>query len=204
MSLLRILIGLAIALGLFCVWYFEARNAALLADSLGTSQSLGTRTISEIGWNGTYLVIDKQMFGPEDSRDVAAVRFSLDASHQLTAAAGGKSIVLGPGSGTLMLPGDPDPNPAFHAEPGDSITIARAQGRLSWPNWFETNWMSGNSPQWKRFVTSRVHWKKASGASLDLFWRFEQPYYAADGWVAANMMGPTSCGLVDVRITPLR
>jgi hypothetical protein len=202
MSPVRVLIGLAIALGLFCVWYIEARNAALLADSLGTSQSLGTRDISEIGWNGTYLVIDGQMFDLADSNDKDVMQLSVDARHQLIATAHGKSIMSGVERGTLMMHGDPDPNPAFHAEPGDHITVARAQGRLSWPNWFETNWMSGNSPQWKRFVTYRVHWKKASGASLDLFWRFEQPYYAADGWVAANMTGPSSCGLVDVHVTP--
>src|ERR1700677_2608134 len=118
MSPVRVLIGLAIALALFCVWYIEARNAALLADSLGTSQSLGTRDISEIGWNGTYLVIDGQMFDLADSNDKDVMQLSVDARHQLIATAHGKSIMLGVERGTLMMHGDPDPNPPFTAERG--------------------------------------------------------------------------------------
>jgi hypothetical protein len=140
------------------------------------------------------------MFGLEDSHDVERLKLSVDATRRLIATDKGKSIVLGTQQGTLLQPGDPEPQPAFHAEHGDSITIARTQGWVIWPNWFETNWMTGNSPRWKRFLTYRLRWEKPSGAALELFWRFEQWYYPMDGWTAADMMGETSCGLVDVQI----
>ena len=118
------------------------------------------------------------------------MQFSVDAASPDRRGSRKIGITLGIERGMLTMRGDPEPKPAFHTEPGDTITIARAQSRLMWPNWFETNWMSGNSPQWKRFVTYRVHWTKPSGASLDLFWRFEQPYYALDGWVCGEHDGP--------------
>lgn len=204
MRLLHITIGLLLAGALLSGWYIEARNIALLADVLGTSRTLGTKSLAEIGWNGTYLVIDGQIFGRENSHDQYAMDLRVDAAHRLVAAAHGQSIAIGSERGTLTMSGDPEPNPAFHAEPGDRITIISKQGLLTWPNWFETNYMTGNTPLWKRFTTYRVLWQKRSGASLALFWRYEQFYYPQDGWVAANAMGPDSCGLVDVRIVPER
>lgn len=199
-DVIRVVTLFLFALGIFCAWYFGARNAALLADIVGTSRSLGTKTMTQIGWNGSYLVIDGQTFPVEDSRDVRRLELSVDTAHRLIATANRGSIVLGIEHGALTLPGDPEAKPAFHAERGDRITITRTQGRLSWPDWFETNWMTGNSPRWKRFVTYRLHWQKPSGASFELFWRFEQWYYPMDGWTTANMMGASFCGLVGARI----
>jgi hypothetical protein len=206
--LLRIVVGIAIAVGLFYAWYVGARPVALWAYDHGASRSLGTKTISEIGWNGTYMVLNGETLDFDNSRDVPVrtgvpmMTLSVDAAHRLIASANGKSIMLGVGKGTLIQPGDPEPQPAFHGEPGDKITVARTQGRLSWPNWFETNYMTGNVAIWKRFVTIRWLWNKSSGASLEVLWRFEQYYFPQDGWVDADMMGATDCGVVKVHITP--
>ena len=198
----RILIAVAIAIVGFIVWYNEARNAALLAEGLGIVKPLGTKTLGEISWNGTYPVIDDRILGLSDSSDKDQMQLSVDANHHLVATANGKSIVLGIQRGTLMQTGDPEPQPAFHVAPGEHLTLTRAQGLVIWPNWFETNWMTGQTAQWKKFITYRLHWQKASGGSLDLFWRYENYYYPQDGWLTADMTGDTHCGLVEVRITP--
>jgi hypothetical protein len=198
----RILIAVAIVIVGFVVWYSQARNAALLAERLGIVKPLGTKTLTEISWNGTYAVTDDRMLGISDSHDKDQMQYSVNAQHQLVATANGKSIVLASEGGTLMQTGDPEPQPAFHVFPGDRLTITREQGLVIWPNWFETNFMTGATPQWKKFITYRLHWQKRSGGAMDLFWRFENYYYPQDGWLTADMTGPTHCGLVEVRVTP--
>ena len=198
----RILIAVAIVIVGFVVWYNEARNAALLAEKLGIVKPLGTKTLTEISWNGTYSVTDDRMLGTTDSHDKAMLQFSVDASHRLVATANGRSVVIGTEQGTLMQTGDPEPQPAFHIAPEDHMTITRARGIVIWPNWFETNFMTGLTPQWKKFFTYHLHLQKRSGGALDVFWRFENNYYPQDGWVTADMTGPTHCGVVEVRITP--
>jgi hypothetical protein len=198
----RILIAVAIAIVGFVVWYNQARNAALLTEALGIVKPLGTKTLTEVSWNGTYSVTADRMLGLSDSHDVDQMKLSVDASHHLVATANGKSVVIGTEQGTLMQTGDPEPQPAFHIAPEDHMTITRAQGIVIWPNWFETNFMTGQTPQWKKFITYRLHLQKRSGGALDLFWRFENYYYPQDGWLTADMLGPTHCGLIEVRITP--
>ena len=198
----RILIALAIVVAGIVIWYSQARNAALLAESLGFTKPLGTKTLTEVSWNGTYSVTDDRMLGLSDSHDVDQMKLSVDGEHHLVASANGKSIVIGTEQGTLMQTGDPEPQPAFHIAPEDRLTITRAQGLVIWPNWFETNFMTGQTPQWKRFITYRLHLQKRSGGSLDLYWRFENYYYPQDGWLTADMTGPTHCGLVAVHIDP--
>jgi hypothetical protein len=198
----RILIAIAILIIAIVVWYTQARNAALLADRFGWTTGLGTRPLAEMSWNGTYPVIDDRMLGTTDSHDKRIVQFSVDADHHLVATANGKSIALGVERGTLMQTGDPEPQPAFHLGKGEVMTLTRRRGWVIWPNWFEMNFMTGQTPQWKRFITYRLHWRKPTGGALDLVWRYENYYYPQDGWLTADMTGPTQCGLVEVSITP--
>ena len=62
--------------------------------------------------------------------------------------------------------------------------------------------MTGNSPRWKRFRYQHLVWKKNDRSELDMVWRFEQYYYASDGWTEAWMTDPGSTGLIRVRISP--
>ena len=162
------LIVLAIA------WYFGARSAALLSERLGV-ETLSSKGPSQIGWNGTYLLVDSQMLdlgAPDNSQ---ALQLTIDAQHRLVASLNGKTIALGQANGAM--PDSQEPVPAFAVAPGERATFTRMQGWLIWPNWFETNFMTGNSPSWKRFVYYRLVWHTSSGATLNLFWRFEQWYY---------------------------
>jgi len=45
-----------------------------------------------------------------------------------------------------------------------------------------------------------VHWKKSSGASLQMLWRYEQFFYTDNGWTSGFMTREGSTGLIRVEI----
>ncbi len=180
-------------------WYVGARPVALLFDGIARRE-LSSASPGRIGWNGTYLLIDGHVMGLTGPGDKQAMRLAVDAQGRLVATANGKSIVLGARSGTLS--DQSETIAAFAADAGDRITFVHTQGRLIWPNWFETNYMTGQVPTWKRFHHYRLAWRKASGETLTLFWRYEDYYYPSDHrFVGADMTGPDNCGLVHVEIS---
>jgi len=196
---LRVVLVLAAVLAAFVLWYLGARTLALATES-ATAEIVATPHIDRIGWNGTYLLVGGRIRGLTGSNDVAILRLSVDSSHHLIAESGGRTIDLGTQS-AVPLPDDGETITAFAPDPGDRITLTRTRGRIAWPNWFETNYMTGNTPSWKRFVTDRLVWTKPSGATLTLLWRYEEYYYDSDGrWVGADMVGPDSSGLVQAEV----
>jgi hypothetical protein len=185
---------------LFAAWYFGARPAALLLGD-GAMRQTDSRALTRIGWNGSFLLIDSRTLGLEKSDNTSALHFSVDAQHRLVASVNGQSLVLGVADGTLSDGGEA--TPAFAAAPPDRAAFTRAQGAIAWPNWFDLNFMTGNSPSWKRFVTYDLVWTKPSGASLTIRWRFEQYYYESEGrWMDADMACEDVCGIVAAKISP--
>jgi len=182
-------------------WYLTARPVALLMQ--GEPES-GV-PLNKIGWNGTYLTIDGRTFDTnvltsgQDLQNTQGTQFGVDAQHNLIVTVRGKTSVLGSPAGAVMNGGQPEP--AFAPARGDQVSFGRKEGWYAWPNWFEMNFMTGNSPQWKRFVTYRLIWKKPSGETLTLNWRFEHYYYQQNGWLDADMTGE-GCGLVGASLEP--
>src|SRR4029077_18906399 len=84
---------------------------------------------------------------------------------------------------------------------GDTAKISIEHSALAWPNFFEVNYMTGNSPKWKRYIYRKLMWTKANGAKLEMVWRYEQFFYANDGWVQAFMTRPETTGLIRVEIS---
>ena len=70
----------------------------------------------------------------------------------------------------------------FTPDPGDRISFTIERSLLSWPTLFETSFMSGVTPRWRRRAYCRLHWTKRSGASLKMLWRVGQAYYTEGGW----------------------
>lgn len=62
--------------------------------------------------------------------------------------------------------------------------------------------LSTRSPRWKRYVYYTLIWKKRSGATLTMRWRYEQDYYTHDprGWTEPLMMWNGQTGLLSVDI----
>lgn len=181
------------------IWYQTARPLALLVQGEPDSGA----PLGKLGWNGTYLTINGRTFGTDvlnarqDLQNAQHVHFGVNASHDLVIAVRGQSLILGLPEGAVMNGGLPQP--AFAPAPGDRVTFERKEGWFAWPNWFEMNFMTGATPQWKRFVTYRLVWEKSSGDTLTLSWRFEHYYYPLDGWLDADMSGE-GCGLVQAVI----
>lgn len=190
------------------LWLFTARWCSLLIDRVYTAP-LATLQSTPLGWNGTYLqfgpsipgtlgpkgwhgaellmsahIVDLSGPGP-DYKQVAALQ--VDANDQLLLVDGGRNFVLGIRAGTM--PGADEPVPAYAAEPGDMTSVILERSLLSWPTPFEMNFMTGQSPSWRRHLYYRLFWKKASGARLDMVWRFEQGFDAVNGWRAAGQEG---------------
>ena len=90
---------------------------------------------------------------------------------------------------------------AAKAPEDDLATISIEHSVLAWPNFFEVNFMTGNSPKWKRYIYRKLSWKKRDGTNLQMLWRYEQFFYANDGWVEAFMVRPETTGLIRVEIS---
>jgi hypothetical protein len=191
--------GIAVVL-LAALWFFTSRWCALFVDQFYTPR-LATLQSTPLGWNGIWLqfgpgtpgvmgpagwsgpgllvgqIVDFNGPDPDDGQ-VAAL--NVDAGGQLVLLKDGSSFVLGSRAGTL--PGGDEAIPAFAAVPGVATSVVLDHSLLSWPTPFETNFMTGHSPSWQRYLYYRLSWKKPSGAELDVVWRYRQGYDAANGW----------------------
>ncbi|MGD0120919.1 MAG: hypothetical protein ABSD30_22855, partial [Candidatus Binatus sp.] len=85
-------------------------------------------------------------------------------------------------------------------DPGDEVALVVDRSLISWPTFFEMNFMTGQSPLWRRDLYYRLTWKKPSGAKLALVWRFEQGFYSTDGWTSGTMTREGSTGLIQADI----
>jgi hypothetical protein len=83
---------------------------------------------------------------------------------------------------------------------GDQAFLATRHSVLSWPTPFDLNFMTGQSPSWKRNIYQQIRWKKSSGANLELLWRYEQFFYPGNGWASGLMTREGSTGLIRVDI----
>ncbi len=74
------------------------------------------------------------------------------------------------------------PDITFRPDAGDQVTFSTEQSRLTWPTPLEMNFMTGSAASWRRHLYYRLAWLKRSGARLEILWRYEQGYFAPDGW----------------------
>ena len=90
----------------------------------------------------------------------------------------------------------------FAPDPGDQLSLTVERSYLSWPTPFDFNFMTGQSPSWKRHLYYRLRWTKPSGVSLLLVWRFEQYFYGPEshGWAGGAMTREGSTGLLKADI----
>jgi len=84
--------------------------------------------------------------------------------------------------------------------PTDQAFLATRHSVLSWPNPLDFNFITGRAPSWKRHIYYEVRCKKASGAKLEMLWRYEQFFYPGSGWASGFMTHEGSTGLIRVKI----
>lgn len=114
---------------------------------------------------------------------------------QLALASSGKVFVFGPVRSESE-------NLATAPPAGDNAVIEIRRTILCWPTPFEVNFVTGNSPSWKRHLYYRLLWKKPSGAKLQMLWRYEQYFYPGNGWASGFMTHQGSTGLIQLDIKP--
>jgi hypothetical protein len=197
----KFLITLAILAGCFAavsaIWIFGGRQVSLFIDRYSTIGTASQR-INLISYEGS---------GTGGILHVNGLALSLNDTHgpspnigstkddQLALAAGGTVFAFGP-------PRSEAENLVASPSAGDDASVTIQHSILSWPTLFDFNFMTGQSPSWKRHVYYALRWKKPSGATLEMLWRYEQYFYPAHGWGSGFMTRKSSTGLVKVEIRP--
>jgi hypothetical protein len=193
----KILIALLIIVVLAGLWLWQGRDLSVFIDRfhvVGTN-SRPIKTISYEG-NGTcgILHVDSLALSlNEVELSGAQPSIGTTKDNQLALSFNGKVFPFGSLSG-----GD---NLTATAPTGDVATVTIEHSALPWPNFFEINFMTGNSPNWKRHIYQQLTWTKQNDAKLTMLWRYEQYFYPQDHWTDALMTSPGRTGLIRVEIS---
>ena len=193
----KILIALLIVIVLAGLWLWRGRDLSILIDRFrlieASSRPIKTIAYEGSGTAGILHVDDLALSLNEVELGGAQPSIGTTKDNQLALSFNGKVFPFGPASGGDTL--------AASAPADDVAVIAIQHSALPWPNFFETNFMTGNSPKWKRQIYQNLTWRKPTGAKLEMIWRYEQYFYSADRWTDALMTRPGSTGLIRVEIS---
>jgi hypothetical protein len=197
MRKLLITLGILIAfiIAILATWIFGGPQISVLLDRFGTIEMASARINSivyEGSGTGGILHVNDLALSLNDTNGPSP-NIGTTKNDQLGLANSGKVFAFGP-------PRSEAENLATAPPPGDDAFIEIRRSILSWPTPFELNFMTGQSPSWKRHLYYRVLWKKSSGANLEMLWRYEQYFYPRNGWTSGFMTREGSTGLIQVAI----
>lgn len=200
----RILIPLvtlaACAAALVALWIFRGREISSFIDRYWTVEGR-SRPIQSIAYEGSgtggILTCDDLSFSLNDVGPGLSLSIGSTKDNQLALAKSGKVFPFGP---LKSAADDTTEHLATAPPPGDQARVTTRHSVLSWPTPFEINLMTGHSPSWKRHTYYEIRWKKASGADLQMLWRYEQFFYPGNGWAGGFMTREGSTGLIRVEI----
>jgi hypothetical protein len=186
---------IAVVIAFLATWIFYGHQISLLLDRFGTIEMTSAR-INSIAYqgNGTggILHVNDLELSLND-RNGPAPSIGTTKNDQLAVADRGKVFAFGP----VRTEAE---NLASVPPAGDDASIEIRRSILNWPTPFEVNFMTGHSPSWKRHLYYRVRWKKPSGATLEMLWRYEQYFYPGNGWASGFMTRQGSTGLIQLDI----
>ena len=192
---LGILIAFVVAI--LATWIFGGRQISLFLDRFGTIETVSNRVNSLVyegsGTGGILHVNDLEL--SLNDRNGPAPSIGTTKNDQVGLANRGKVFAFGP-------PRSEAENLAVVPSAGDDAFIEIRRSILSWPTPFDLNFMTGQSPSWKRHLYYRLLWKKSSGAKLEMLWRYEQYFYPGNGWASGFMTHEGSTGLIQLDISP--
>jgi len=198
---LGILVFFLVALS--ALWILRGRQLSLFIDRFETIETASAR-INSIAYEGSgtggILRINDLGMSLND-RTPAGVSSSVGSTkdNQFALARGGKVFPFGP-----LTPAGENAGDRLATVPpaGDDAFIRVRRSVLSWPTPLDFNFMTGQSPSWKRHIYYQVVWKKSSGATLEMLWRYEQYFYPGNGWGSGFMTSEGSTGLIRIDIHP--
>jgi hypothetical protein len=190
-----ILVPLVIAT--LATWIFGGRQLSRFLDRFGTIEMASSQiqsVVYEGSGNGGILHVNDLALSLND-RNGPTPSVGTTKDGQLALADSRKVFAFGP-------PRSEAETLAAVPPAGDAAFIEIRRSILSWPTPFEFNFMTGQSPSWKRHLYYRIHWRKPNGATLEMLWRYEQYFYPGNGWASGFMIREGSTGLVRVDIQP--
>ena len=193
--LITLAVFIAVAIAFLATWIFCGHQISLLLDRFGTIEMSSTR-INSLAYqgNGTGGILHVNDFGLSlNDRNGPAPSIGTTKNDQLALADRGKVFAFGP----VRTEAE---NLATVPPAGDDASIEIRRSILNWPTPFEVNFMTGHTPSWKRHLYYRVRWKKPSGATLEMLWRYEQYFYPGNGWANGFMTRQGATGLIRVEI----
>ena len=197
MRKILITLGILIVFGIAILasWIFGGRQISLFLDRFGTIEVTSARINSIAyqgnGTGGIFHVNDLEL--SLNDRNGPAPSIGTTKNDQLALADRGKVFAFGP----VRTEAE---NLATVPPAGDDASIEIRRSILNWPTPFEVNFMTGHSPSWKRHLYYRMRWKKSSGGSLEMLWRYEQFFYPGNGWASGFMTHEGSTGLIRVEM----
>lgn len=192
---LGILIAFVVAI--LATWIFGGPQISLFLDRFGTIETASNRVNSlvyEGNGTGGILHVNDLALSLND-RNGPTPSIGTTKNDQLALAIGGKVFAFGPARSEAE-------NLAVVPSAADDAFIEIRRSVLSWPTPFELNFMTGQSPSWKRHLYYRLLWKKPSGAKLEMLWLYEQYFYPGNGWASGFMTHEGSTGLIQLDISP--
>ncbi len=196
-----VICGVAILAG----WIFGGRQISMFIDRFGTIE-IASVPIHSVAYEGSgtggWLTVNDVHLGLDDKNPNIALSIGSTKDNQFALASGGKVFALGPLKSTTENGGD---YLAVVPQAADEAFLVTRRSALSWPTPFDFNFMSGHSPSWKRHMYYELRWKNPSGATLDVIWRYEQPFYGqqlvpGDGWGSGFSVHEGSTGLIQIDI----
>src|SRR5919106_274586 len=195
--ILIVLVTLAAGVAtLAALWIFRGREISSFTDRYWTVESQSA-PIQSIGYKGSgtggILIVNDISLSLNDVKPGLSLSVGSTKDNQLALASGGKVFPFGP---LKSAPEDTSENLATAPPPGDQALVASHHSVLSWPTLLDLNFMTGQSPSWKRHIYQEIRWKKSSGAKLEMLWRYEQFFYPGNGWASGFMTREGSTGLV--------
>ena len=205
--LLTLLILVTCGIALLAAWIFGGRQVSMFIDRFETIEiaSIPIHSVTYEGsGTGGWLTVNDVHLSLDDINPKIGLSIGSTKDNQFAVASGGKVFALGPLSSTTENAGD---HLAVVPQAGDEAFLVTRRSALSWPTPFDFNFMTGHSPSWKRHMYYELRWKKPSGATLDLLWRYEQPFYGrqlvpGDGWGSGFSVHEGSTGLIRVDVNP--
>jgi hypothetical protein len=192
---LGILIAFVVAI--LATWVFGGRQISLFLDRFGTIEMTSAR-INSLAYEGSgtggILRVNDLGLSLNDTNGPTP-SIGTTKNDELGVANGGKVFAFGPARSEAE-------NLAVVPPAGDDAFIEVRRSILSWPTPFDFNFMTGQSPSWKRHLYYRLVWNKPSGAKLEMLWRYEQYFYPVNGWASGFMTREGSTGLIQLDISP--
>jgi hypothetical protein len=199
--LIKISIVAAFIVALSMLWIFGGRQLSLFLDRFGTIET-AAMPITSIAYEGSGTggilhINDLGLSLSAANPDHLSPSIGSTKDGQLALAIGGKVFVFGP-----TRPASENDGDSLVAAPqaGDDASVSIRRSLLSWPTPLDFNFMTGQSPSWKRHLYYRLLWRKQSGAKLEMTSRYEQYFYPGNGWASGMMTREGETGLIRVDI----